>query len=249
MVVMVFFGFLYTPLISYATARLEGLAGQVVSIPMVQEAAFILSGYQGVKVWFLPTPTYNYGSQTVQYRAAELTGTSFWSIWKSELLLAPIIIVTGLIFANFIWMLGPVPGPQYPYAQQMWDLQAAQDAIIHSSTLPGQYSIFEAALNFGHIAWGFALGVIGLAATNIAGLPVLLAYGVVRGLGQAMPHSIIFNLLGALIGQYYFRRKLGLMWRQYVPVVAAGYYCGVGLVGTFSIGITFLMKSVFELPF
>jgi len=249
MIIMMLFGFVYTPLISYATARLEGLAGQVVTIPMVQEAAFILSGYKGVSVWFLPMPTYNYGVQTVQYRAAELTGTRFWSIWKAELLLAPIIIATSLLFANFIWMLGPVPGPQYPYAQEMWELHAAQDAIIHSSTLPGQYSIFQEALNFKYIGWGMGIGLAGLTATHVAGLPSLLFYGIVRGVGQTMPHAIILNFIGALLGRYYFRRKMGLLWRQYVPVVAAGYYCGVGLVGTFSIGVTFLMKSVFDLPF
>ncbi|NJL32433.1 MAG: hypothetical protein HC898_12910 [Phycisphaerales bacterium] len=112
--VMLFYGFLYTPLISYASARLEGIAGQTVTIPMVREAAFILSGYQGVAIWFLPVPLHNYGAMTVFYRKAELTGTSFWSVWKAEIILTPIVLFASLLFAQFIWSLGPIPGPQYP---------------------------------------------------------------------------------------------------------------------------------------
>ena len=37
MIVMLFFGYVYTPLISYVTARLEGLAGQVVAVPYIRE--------------------------------------------------------------------------------------------------------------------------------------------------------------------------------------------------------------------
>jgi hypothetical protein len=42
LIVLLFFAFLYTPFISYATARMEGVAGHVVQIPFVREAAFIL---------------------------------------------------------------------------------------------------------------------------------------------------------------------------------------------------------------
>jgi len=248
MLVMVIFGFLYTPIISYATARLEGLAGQVVNIPMIREAAFILSGYQGVAVWFLPLPLFNYGMQTVEYRQAELTGTKFTSIWKSELVLAPIIVCSSILFANFIWGLAPVPGPQYPFAQNMWELYAEQDAVMHSSTLGG-YSIFEQALNFKYMGVGLAVGLALFATTKGLALPTFLMYGLFKGLTQAQLHSIVPNLIGALLGRYYFQRRLGLVWRQYVPVVAAGYACGVGLIGTFTIGITFLAKSVFQLPF
>ena len=33
--------------------------------------------------------------------------------------------------------------------------------------------------------------------------------------------------------------RLGLRWRQYIPVVAAGFSCGMGLIGTLGIGFTF----------
>ena len=246
--VMLFYGFLYTPLISYATARLEGIAGQVVTIPFVREASFILSGYRGVAVWFLPIPLHNYGARTVFYRQAELTGTKFGSIWKAEILLTPLVIVCGLIFAHVIWHLGSIPGPQYLFAQEMWELYAENQSIVYSSTLGG-FSEFEQAFNWRYLASGFGAGTALFGIMAWLGAPTFLIYGLVRGLGQVQPHAILLQFAGALIGRYYFQKRMGLKWRQYIPVVAAGFSCGVGLVGTLGVGITFLVKSVFQLPF
>ncbi len=248
MIVLFLLGFVYTPLISYVTARLEGIAGQVVEIPMVKEASLILSGYQGVACWFLPIPVANYGMMTVFYRQCELTGTKFTSIWKTKLLLYPIILISSIVFMDFIWGLAEVPSAVYPFAQMMWELWAANSCIMFSSTL-GEYSIFEEAFNWVILWAGTAFGVMLFAVLTKAGAPVFLVYGVVRGLGQSMPHGIIPEFIGALIGRFYFRRKFGLMWRQYIPVVAAGFACGQGLVSTLCIGITFLSKSVVQLPF
>jgi hypothetical protein len=35
------YGFIYTPMVSYITARMEGIAGQFVSLPLVREVSFI----------------------------------------------------------------------------------------------------------------------------------------------------------------------------------------------------------------
>lgn len=105
MIVMLFFGYIYTPLISYVTARLEGLAGQVVEVPYIREISFILSGYTGLAVWFIPIPMANYGAQTVFYKTAELTGTSFRSIWKVDILLFPIILIATIGFSSFVFSL------------------------------------------------------------------------------------------------------------------------------------------------
>jgi hypothetical protein len=78
------YGFIYTPVISYITARMEGIAGQFVSLPMVREASFIAGakffGYQGIEIWYAPIPIHNYGEATVQFRTIELTGTSIRGI-------------------------------------------------------------------------------------------------------------------------------------------------------------------------
>ncbi|MAE67426.1 MAG: peptide transporter [Phycisphaeraceae bacterium] len=248
MIVLVLLGFVYTPLISYVTARLEGMVGQVVEIPMIREASLILSGYEGVKVWFLPIPIANYGEMTVFYRQAELTGTKFTSIWKAQIVLYPVILLCTILFANFIWGLAEVPSPVYPFAQKMWELQAANSCIMYSSTL-GEYSIFEDAFRWRYLFAGAGFGVVLFGVMSSVGAPIFLTYGVVRGLGQSMPHVIIPQFIGALLGRYYFQKRLGLKWRQYVPVVAAGYFCGQGLIITLGVGVTFLSKAVIRMPF
>ena len=248
MIVLFVFAFLYTPLLAYVTARLEGMAGQVIDIPMVREASFIFSGYQGVAVWFMPLPQPFDINRTTFYRQAELTGTKFWSIWKTELILVPIVLIASIFFAQFIWSLAPIPGPQYPFAEKMWELQAANQSIIYSSTL-GRYSAFQSAFNWKIMAGGAGFGLLLFGLMSLLHLPIMLIYGLVRGLNQAMPHIVIPQFIGALLGKFYFERKLGLKWRQYVPVIAAGFACGVGLITVLGVGFTFLARSVNKLPF
>jgi hypothetical protein len=248
MAVLVGLGFFYTPLISYVTARLEGLAGQVVEIPFVRELAFILSGYRGLAVWFLPIPITNYGMQTVFYRQAELTGTKFRSLWKAEIFLFPVIILATVLFSSFIWGLAEVPSAAYPYAQKLWELSAKNQLLVYGSTT-GEYSQFTEALSGGKVAVGFGVGMLAFLVLSLFSAPVTLLYGVVRGLGQTYPHSIVPQFIGALLGRFYFERRLGLKWRAYVPVLFAGYACGVGLVTMFCIGLVFLFKATSALPY
>jgi len=248
MKVLFFLGFIYTPLISYVTARLEGMVGQVVEIPMIKEACLILSGYNGVRCWFLPIPIANYGMMTVFYRQCELTGTKFTSIWKTKIVLYPIILTSSILFANFIWGLAELPSAVYPYAQRMWELNAANACIMFSSTL-GEYSIFEEAFRWKYLATGTGFGVVLFALMSYAGAPIFLVYGVVRGLNQTLPHAVIPQFIGALLGRYYFQKRLGLRWRQYAPVLMAGFACGTGLITVVGVGITFLNKAIVQLPF
>lgn len=241
--VLVFFGFIYTPLISYVTAKLEGMAGQVVEIPFVRELAFILSGYKGVAVWFIPIPQANYGSQTVFYRQAELLGCKFTSVWKSTLILFPVIFLSLIAFSSFIWSMGEVPSAAYPFAQNMWEFQAKNACLVYSATL-GEYSPFQEALSAVKIFLGLVVGGSAIAGFHAFGAPVMLLFGLVRGLGQTLPHSVLPGFLGALIGKYYFQRKFGNEWRTMIPVIGAGFFVGGGLISMLAIGLVFLSKAV-----
>ena len=246
--VLAFFGFIYTPLISYVTARLEGIAGQVVEIPFIRELSLIVSGYHGIAVWFIPIPQSNAGTQTVLYRQAELTGTKFTSLWKAELAVFPIMMVLTLLFASFIWGLAEIPSGVNPYAQQIWDLDAKNACLVYSSTAGG-YSQFQEALSGTVVLIGLGVGTLLFGSLTAVAAPVTLCYGLVRGFGQSLPHVIIPQVIGALIGRYYFEKKLGLRWGQYVPVLAAGVSCGFGLISMLCIGIVFLSKSANSLPY
>ncbi len=238
-----FYAAVYTPLISYATAKLEGIAGQAVSIPLIREMTYILSGYKGVKIWFAPAPIPNYGIATVNFRVMELTGTKIKSTIKANLVTLPIIIVSSLLFSQLLWTMADVPSNAYPYAQQMWELTAKNAALTYSSTQEGG-SVFQEAWKFTYFFWGLGVGVVSFVVLTVLGLPTLLVFGVVRGLGQNMTAYAPFELMGALIGGFYFRKKFGDMWLSYTPVLGAGFACGMGLVAMISVSITILIKMM-----
>jgi hypothetical protein len=248
MSVLVIYALIYTPVISYVTARLEGMVGQALSIPFVREAGMILSGYQGVACWFLPFPIHNYGVHTVFYREAELTGTKFTSIWKTEVILVPFIIVCSIVFAQVIWSMAPIPSSNYPYTEMIWELNAKNQTLLYSST-SGGYSQFREAFKPWLIAIGLGTGVGLFGVLKLVSAPTMLLYGLAAGLNQAMPHVVWPQLAGALLGRFYIGRKIGKDWRRFAPVLTAGFFCGSGLITIFCIGVMFLSKSVFRMPY
>jgi hypothetical protein len=130
----------------------------------------------------------------------------------------------------------------------MWELSAANQSIVQSATL-GRYSLFQEAFKGWVVAAGTGFGLLLFVVIGLLQWPVLLAYGLIRGLNQTLPHVIIPQFIGAMVGRYYFEKRMGLKWRQYVPVVAAGFACGVGLVTVLGIGINFLAKSVIKITY
>lgn len=246
------YGFVYTPMISYITARMEGIAGQFVSLPLVREASFIAGakyfGYQGIEIWYAPIPIHNYGEATVNFRQIELTGTNLRGVIKAEFIVFPVVMIASLLFSQFIWRLAPIPSASYPYAQELWHLQALNTLLMQSSTLEGN-SLFYQALNGTTVASGIGFGLVTYAVLTLFGLPILLIYGIVRGLGQSAPHGMILEVLGALLGRFFFLKRYGKQWRQYAPVLLAGFSCGMGLTGMFAMGLTLILKSLSSTTF
>jgi hypothetical protein len=246
------YGFIYTPVVSYITARMEGIAGQFVSLPLVREASFIAGakyfGYQGIEIWYAPIPIHNYGEATVKFREIELTGTSIRGIIKAEIVVFPVVMIASLLFSQFIWRLAPIPSSAYPYAQELWHLQALNTLLMQTSTLEGN-SLFYQALDWTYVLGGMGLGVVTYAILMLFGLPIMLVYGMVRGLGQSTPHGLILEVVGALLGRYFFLKRYGAMWRQYAPVLLAGFSCGMGLTGMFAMGVTLILKSLGRLAY
>ncbi|MYA23815.1 MAG: hypothetical protein F4Z30_14005 [Gemmatimonadetes bacterium] len=81
------------------------------------------------------------------------------------------------------------------------------------------------------------------------GWPISLVYGFVRGLG-GLPHLLIPEMAGALLARYWLEPRFGTQqWRQYAPVLLAGYACGMGLVGMSAVAIALISKSVTQLHY
>jgi len=253
------FTFVYNPLISYVNARLMGINGQTVGIPLLKETTFLVSGVKGIEIWLAPIPIEDYGGMAQSFRINELTGVKFFSLVKADLVAIPVVFILSFVFWAFIWHSNAIPSDAFPYAQKFWELQAKQAALTYSSTFvaPGEDpakkdirdSQFFRALHPRIIASGVAFTVIGYAVLSALGAPVLLVYGLVRGLGS-MPHVMLLEIVGALLGRYYFQKKFGTEnFLRMGPTVLAGYFTGVCLISMATIAMQLIKQAVSGAPF
>ena len=253
-------GFLYMPFIAYINARMLGIAGQSVDIPFIKETAFIASGAKGIDIWMAPIPVENHGGMAQSFRVNELTGVRFFSLIKAELVAIPILFFLSLVFWAFIWKSGPIPSSAYPYAQVNWELAAKQNVLLFSSTFvppgedPASRSILDSpfmkqAVHPKIIGIGAGATVAGFVLLSTLGWPVLLIYGFIRGLG-GIPHTLVLEIVGALIGRYYFRKKFGTEnFLRMMPILLAGYFTGVGLISMATIAMNLIKQAVSGTPF
>ncbi|MBN4074071.1 OPT/YSL family transporter [bacterium AH-315-E10] len=256
---LVVFTFVYNPFISYVNARLMGISGQSVDIPFVREGAFILSGCKSLDIWLAPVPIENYGGQAQSYRINELTGVNFFSLLKADLVTVPLLFVFSLCFWAFIWKSNAVPSDMFPSAQLHWELAAKNQTLLFSSTFvpegvdPDTHSFadseFAKALHPKVIGIGAGVTVSLFAIFSWVGLPTMLIYGMIRGFGN-MPHVMILEIIGALIGRYYFQKKYGAdNFLRMAPTIMAGFMTGVGLIGMATIAMTLIKNAISSAPF
>ena len=135
LVIFVLIAFVYAPILSFVSARLDGLVGKEIAIPYVDEAIRFMTGFRGVEIWFVPFPARNFGGHAEGFRVVELTGMKFTSLLKAELFMLPIVFAVSLMYWTFLWRLAPIPSESYPYAQLMWPLRAFDQALYLSSTM------------------------------------------------------------------------------------------------------------------
>lgn len=250
LIFLIAFGFLLTPLLSYVNARMAGLTGQTIGFPMIREGAFILSGYKGADIWFVPIPYADHGRRAQLFREVELTGTKFSSILKAELLVLPLSLICGLVFWSLIWLMSPIPAPTFQYAQTYWHLIALRQSLWYSSTIgAGGETLFEQAIKPMWIVGGLGFAGVSYFALSWFRMPVSLIYGFIRGI-QGLPHFLIPELIGAILGRYVLEKRFGQkQWRLYAPVILAGFACGMGLIGMSSVAIALISKSVTQLRY
>lgn len=100
------------------------------------------------------------------------------------------------------------------------------------------------AWRWSYVGMGVGAGTLTYAILAFFGLPLMLFFGIVNGLGQGTPGNMIFLLIGALLGRLYFRRRFGSMWMKYTPVLLAGCACGMGLIAMVAVGFTILSNMI-----
>ena len=256
---IIFFTFIYSPFISYVNARLLGLTGQSVDIPFIREGAFLISGARGVNVWLAPVPSENYGYMAQAFRVNELTGVSFRSLIKTELVALPLLFVLSMVFWGYIWKSDAIPSDLFPAAQVNWELAAKNQVLLLSSTFvppgedPNNVSIMDSefmqAVHPKTIGVAFA-GCVGLySILSFFGLPIMLVYGMIRGFGQ-LPHFMLLELVGALLGRLYFQRKYGQkQFLTMAPALVAGYFTGIGLLSMVTMALMLVKSAITSAPF
>lgn len=241
--IMVFYASVYTPLISYATAKLEGICGRAVTIPYLKEITILLTGYKGADIWFAPMPIQNLGSETVGFRVLELTGTKIKSQVKTLILVIPIILIASFFTSELLWRMAPVPSGAYPYTEMMWELKLRQFCLMITSTQEGGSQFLE-AMNLDYALWGFGSGAFLFAALSMMGMPIMLIFGAVWGLAQSNPGAIFFTMLGAAARKLYFERKYKDMWLKYMTAIMAGFGCGMGLTSMISLSFNVISRML-----
>jgi hypothetical protein len=248
---LLFFAFIFSPVMSYVSARMYGLTGQGVGLPMIREATFIKSGYHGVDVWFMPIPMNDVGWAAQRFREVELTGTKFTSIIKAEVVMLPVLLLASFIFWAFFWHTSAIPSSQFPYANMFWPLQVTYRVLWMSATVEGGGAVhqFMNAIRASVIIPSALAGLAFYALVVATRIPVLFYYGFIGGVG-GMTHGVISSMIGAALGRYYFAKRFGAEeWHRYAPVLLAGFGCGMGLIAMVAIALGLIIKSVSFLPF
>ncbi|MCJ8329893.1 MAG: peptide transporter [Lentisphaeria bacterium] len=244
---MLAYALIVNPLISYATAKLEGICGQAVNLPYVNEIIILLSGYKGADIWFAPKPTANVGPETVGFKVLELTGTKISSQIKTLALSLPIVIVASLLTSEMLWRMADVPSSAYPYTEKMWDLQLKQWCLVKTSTLEGGSQFLE-AWHWEYAGAGLGIGLALFTILNSLGLPIMLVFGAVWGLAQGSPGSIFLQMAGGFVGRFWFKRKFKDMWLRYMTVILAGFGCGMGLTSMIGMSLAVMKKMLQTTP-
>ncbi len=247
---LVFFAFVFTPVLSYLNARMIAVNGQRVDIPFIKEGAILLSGTKGLNVWLAPFPEENFGNVSANLRVKELTGTKFTSLIKLDLVRMPLTILLGFIFWSFIWHSTEIPSATFPWTEIMWDLRVKQWLIMVSATTGDGLveTMFDKAFKPFILAIGTGVTCAMFMILRHFGAPIMFVYGFVRGIGNSC-HVFILEIVGALIARFYLHHKYG---RERVlrtlPVIMAGYMVGQGLVGMACVAITLISKAISGLP-
>jgi len=246
--IILIFGFLWSPLHSYISARLIGLTGRPLHAPFLKETAFIASGYKGLDIWFAPIPLLDAGHMAQRFRELELTRTKFTSILKAEALMFPIIFVCSFLFWWFFWHLNQIPSDQFPYAARVWPVAARQAYLIFTANSSSDSLLLQAIRPMTILISMLAgLGIFGIFAAVC--IPAVVFYGMIGGINIPL-HMALPLLLGMLMSKFYFQRKFGKeKWKRYVPVVAAGFSCGMGLAGMTAVALSLIAQCTRDMPF
>ena len=130
----------------------------------------------------------------------------------------------------------------------MWPINATNECLWKTSLRDGNSQMLQ-AIRGDYVAAGFTSSLAIYGMLWVFKLPSMWFYGIIGGIG-ADPGSMVARLLGAIIGRFYMIKRFGMKrWYMFNPVLAAGFACGVGLIGMGTVAIALVSKAVIVKPF
>jgi len=249
--ISIFFGFFFTPMLSYISAKMTGITGTAAgtSFPYVREGAIYLSGYQGVAIWFAPIPINDFGGWSQTFRVLQLTRTKFVSYVKLIVANFFIILFFSFLFWSLVWKMTQIPSSEFPYVQKMWPYFSTMQALWVSSTLPGASNLMKGIVTMPKLVSGFVMAIAIYTPMALFKAPLSLFYGMIGGF-SGFPTGMYLLFAGAMMNRFYFFKRFGEeTWKRYAPILLAGYGCGMGLIAMSSIAVSLVVKSVSQVVF
>jgi len=201
------------------------------------------SGYQGIDVWFVPTPWRSGAAGTLsQLKVCDLTETDVLSFLKMWWLFLPIGVLVGFAYVQLFWSIAPIPSGRYPGAEIFWPISAVNECLWIRGL---QRGLFRPDWLAGSFIIGFALAsVFELARLNtivpfiaiVAGTVTYTPYAVTYGIGL-----VIRMVLCKLLGKKWFEERKQML--------SAGIMIGYSIAAIIGISVTLIMNSIWILPY
>ena len=246
--IIIAYGCLYSPIVSYVNARLYGLTGSLsVGIPYLFEATILLTRYKKFDVWFAPLPIYDQSGAVANFKQMDLVRCKIISLVKATILTTVLSFIFSFIFWSFFWKLAPIPSIYYPYVARMWPINAFWWGLWRSAITTGNAWLMQ-AFNIDYVIAGFGINMVLYGILAALGVPLLMFYGLIGVPGNIFDSGL--TLFGAILGKRYFMKRFGKdQWIRYVPVLLAGIACGSGLIMMLGVAVAMISKAVISLPY
>jgi hypothetical protein len=157
----------------------------------------------------------------------------------------PLLVVSSFLYWTALWKMAPIPSGAYPAAQLGWPLQAYRQCVWMTFTMPGSgESVVGQAIHPDIIVITGLISLAGVMIFHIGGFSMDYFYGVIGGYAQA-PGGLLSTLTGALLARYLLPKRFKEEEiRRSLPIVLAGFGCGLGLMACFEVGLSMIGRAV-----
>jgi hypothetical protein len=241
----------WTFIITLVAARSIGLTGYnlfaatgygyAASPAYVKEGILLSIPYQGLDAWAAPLAISQGGaSWCAAFKLCQLTGTKPISYIKAWFLTVFISFITSMLYMQMFWSLAPIPSASYPYLSFQWPITL----MFWNLWVTKSIVMFQPMV----IVASFIIGALMDVIPAIIKLPFSLI-GFIVGASTPVPGTISM-FIGALVGHYFIRRRLGEeWWKNYRYVILAGIFLGEALMVGIAATIMLMSKAAWILPF